>query len=885
MINTSNDKAEETNSDLMKTRGHSRYQERAEKQGSLASQSNNYNLITQAHPRVSSAIEESIRAAQSHGPGRRPLWLVDLSPLDPDLLAYIGLNACMTAVAQEHSMALALTEIGQRVELEHWQQGLNDYDPGLHGWIERKVTADHQSGHYRVKAARIIASKAGYTADAWEADRRAKVASAIYNAVIDHSDIFEVWHRLNTARGKIAGKTRMLGLVPGVAELLAQQDLEASWREPMLMPMLTPPEPWTSTTQGGYFDPKLSALTPLVRSGTHTANNQIDHQIETDGIPPYIEALNAIQATPLQLSDYVLEAIKWAWETEQDVGKFPTQRQIAIAEYPENYEMLEPSVKKGLHLIRTETLEKNREIDSGVSAMTQDLITADHLVSRDRFYLPWNFCFRGRVYPIPHFSYHREDHIKALFMMADRLAIDDTAAMWMRIDLANLGDFDRVSKATLEDREQWAIDNEEMIYQCGTDFRASFGYWSKADKPFQFLLACSEYSKWLDDPSYLSGKPISFDGTNSCVQHYAAAALDEDDGELVNLTPSPLPSDVYQKVASKVTDRLQAYAVQPPITGQALDTWEKKEAKRVERINKERSRGTRANKPLARRNYSDFWDSRKKLATNWLGFGITRTRVKRNTMTYGYSSIAFGFAKQLMDDLMVPLQREVLRGRLSAHPFGDKESQEAHASYLANVNYPVISETIPSAQKGMTFIRSLARCLAHENKHFTWKTPLGFPVEQHYEAMTTKKIKIYLFDRVLAATVRSQVNLKVPEKDSNGGTRVDKKKAQDSAAPNVIHSWDANHLLSTILAAEKLGITSHMVIHDSFATVPMESNLLYAIIRAEFVNQYNVTCMYTDLLNQVAQQLDNPNDPKLPTVPTKGNLCLCGVMDSPYCFS
>ena len=51
--------------------------------------------------------------------------------------------------------------------------------------------------------------------------------------------------------------------------------------------------------------------------------------------------------------------------------------------------------------------------------MAQDLRTAREMATYDRFYLPCNFDFRGRVYPIPNFSSNRDDHIKALFLLAN----------------------------------------------------------------------------------------------------------------------------------------------------------------------------------------------------------------------------------------------------------------------------------------------------------------------------------------------------------------------------------------------------------------------------------------------------------------------------------
>ena len=65
--------------------------------------------------------------------------------------------------------------------------------------------------------------------------------------------------------------------------------------------------------------------------------------------------------------------------------------------------------------------------------------------------------------------------------------------------------------------------------------------------------------------------------------------------------------------------------------------------------------------------------------------------VKRNVMTYGYSSAERGFGDQLIEDLMQPLQKAVSYGELSKHPFGvSRREQESYARFLAKVNYQAV---------------------------------------------------------------------------------------------------------------------------------------------------------------------------------------------------
>ena len=161
------------------------------------------------------------------------------------------------------------------------------------------------------------------------------------------------------------------------------------------------------------------------------------------------------------------------------------------------------------------------------------------------------------------------------------------------------------------------------------DPKGTVDLWTQADKPFQFLAAVFAY--FSDDP--VCHLPISLDGTNSGVQHYALALRSSEDGHMVNLLPSDKCQDVYQTVANQVIQ--------------------------------------------------DLTDDGSEEAQKWLEFGITRSTVKRNVMTYGYSSIERGFGDQIIEDLMQPLQRDVNYRIIPEHPFGNAQRTRAIRQVLS----------------------------------------------------------------------------------------------------------------------------------------------------------------------------------------------------------
>jgi len=809
------------------SQGRERYLSRLEKNNRPSTLNNPHSLINKALPLVSDAIRETLATEDERPVGRRPKWFVDLSGLDPDILAYIGLNTCMDTVSVQGQETSLLVKIGQRVELEVWAQGLERHDKTLFDRVSKYVIKEHSGSKAREKAAKSIAAKSKYTVPEWAPDRRTTCAGPILNAVLQYSRIFEEWVQYNKK-----GTVKRIGLTEEASEALANMEFKSSWQEPMLAPMIVEPKPWTSFDTGCYYDGATAAQVPLVRGASKEQRQAVKHQL-SKGTPDYVEAINAIQATPLTINTFTLDVLKWCWDEGKVFGKFPRKSTMSFPPRHEDFDALTKEQQQAYVKSVKEVREKNREIDGARALMFQDLATAEELSGFDEFWMPFNFCFRGRVYPVPHFSYHRDDHIKSLFLLKRGKKMDDNGAFWLAVHVANVGDFNKISKESLEARATWVEENKEKIYDVGRDPFGTYDYWSTADKPFQFLAACHEFANYMDyGNDYVCGLPPALDGTNSGVQHYAAASLDKHDGALVNLVPAEKPQDVYQSVANLVNKRLDEDAGPE--------------------------------------------------AANWKAFGVTRSTVKRNVMTYGYSSNQYGFGEQLMDDIMKPLRDKVMRGEIKSHPFSeDKKEQRTNAKYLANLTYSAVCEVINSAANGMSFFQAVASALAHEGKNLRFTNPVGFPLIQQYTLWDVKKVKLYLYDRHADALKRTQVSVRM-----KAASRVDKRKSKAAVSPNVIHSMDSAHLLLTVLTAKANGVNDFFLIHDSFGTTPADTDIMYHSVRASFVELYQDYCLYSDFLQQATSQLSYDGVKKLDvTIPPKGDLDITEVSQSEYCFS
>jgi len=810
----------------MKSKGFDRYQGRQEKQ-KPSQQEVPHRIIVEALPKVSQAItlalQEDLQRFSS-GFGKRSVWYEELENQDPDVLAYIGLNCCFDSVLKTNVLTTALSNIGARVEHEKWAEGLQAHDKELFKRLSTQVTKAHSSERYRFKAMRIIAAKEGYSSLKWSKQKRVAVAAPILSAILEYSGVF------NLVEATVNLKTmRSLELTSEATEQLLSMTEREAWATPMFGPMVVPPTPWEDFDTGVYLDDVLSSLVPLVRKSTGEQRRAIDNSLKY-GQPKYLQALNALQATPLKVNPTTLAALEWVSAEGKRFGKFPEMEPPELPRLPEDASGLSEEYIQQIRKDQKAWHVKRIEAKANVQVIACDLHDAREMSKFNEFYIGWSLDFRGRMYPVSSFNYHRDDHIKSLFMFARGKKIEESDAGWLSIHLANVGDFNKISKKSLEDRIQWCLDNEPMILSVAEDFKASFDIWSKADKPFQFLAACVEYKKLQDEgiEDYVCHLPISLDGTNSGVQHYAAA-LRHEDGAMVNLTPSDECQDVYQVVADEVNRLLK------------LDDSEE--------------------------------------AKVWLSVGVGRSTVKRNVMTYGYSSAERGFGDQLIEDLMQPLQKAVSYGELSKHPFGvSGREQESYARFLAKVNYQAVQTVIKSVASGMEFYQAYADALARESKSVRWTSPSGFPVVQRYTKSDTKRVRIFLYDREAKLRKETRVNV------ASFGSVFDTRKSRNGVSPNAIHSLDAAHMHLSICEGLENGVEDFFMIHDSFGTSIDKTWKFYHCIRDAFVNMYEDQCVFANFEKECRDRLSDP-DMELPPVPTKGDLDISAIRDSEYCFS
>lgn len=791
--------------------------------------------ITQAYCReLATAITASLLKTSQTARGHLKGFTAVVRQLDPLVVSASVLQAMLNAVAVGDSLTDTIRAVGSNVRGECWAAGLLAADGKLHARIRRVVRERAGNVKRRRREAESMAARAGYRGKQWSETAVVQAGALLLDCAIDAlPELFhveDVTYR-SFADGKpVFMKDKFLQVWPTGLAMAEAAVEDALRRNPVFVPCREAPEPWRSATAGGYWSERERLSARLVRSPMKATQASVRAAFNAGTMKAHVSAVNALQAVPWRIDGEILNLVKWADQRDMLVGK-------AMEDLPrydaEAWEKLDDTARKRHSYEAAKRRQHNRTLVGNRVQFAQDVAQAQALADAERFYTPINCDWRGRIYGVCNFNFQRSDTVRAMFKFAEGVPLGDDGLYWLKIHVANSGAFDKVDKKPFAERIAWVDQNIERIKSLAWDPKSHVEWWMNADAPFLFVAACLEVSAALQSSqvsAYVTRLPVSFDGSCSGLQHLCAMTRAQE-GSLVNLTPNDRPQDVYQTVADLVLSRISAEL-------------------------------RRATDPAV-----------VEIARRCLDYGIDRKLVKRNVMTFPYSSKVYGMRDQLLVDTMEKLELAVLKGDLPSHPFGDDNGRVA-AKYLAHHIYNSIQQTVALPAAAMGFLQQCARTLAHEGKSLQWTTPCGLPWANRYHKATTEAVELWLQDRPVRLRVATGHE---PE--------IWKTKAADAVAPNFVHACDAAHLLRTVNACASEGITSIATVHDSFGCHAAHARRFNAIIREEFVRMYEEHDVLAEVLASAKRDLTDHNWHRLPDVPQYGSLELKDVLNADYAFA
>ena len=214
------------------------------------------------------------------------------------------------------------------------------------------------------------------------------ISLALQFAVFDGKPIFELKED-HEGSGKGRKTMHRIGVTEAAETWIGEQTPEAlDLFDPIYVPMIVEPGPWTSLSEGGYL------TTPMTLFKRQTGKRAQQRLAKADLSAVY-SAVNALQNTPYRINQAIYRFQLEAWMAGLPFFGLTNEDQL-----------------KGL--------EKMMAFRFG---------QAVRLSAEERFYFPWQVDHRGRAYPVPPLMNPQSDHIgRALHRVCRRQAAGRNAA-------------------------------------------------------------------------------------------------------------------------------------------------------------------------------------------------------------------------------------------------------------------------------------------------------------------------------------------------------------------------------------------------------------------------------------------------------------------------
>jgi DNA-directed RNA polymerase len=462
-------------------------------------------------------------------------YLSDVEPLAASAIACkVIFDRVFSYDEKANYLVNVAAAIGQALENECQMRHYETECPGLLHTIKKNYWHKSCGTHQKLVVVRTLINRTEVEQwKNWGQDVRVKLGNWLIACVCEATGWFD--------KAQIRSGNKTPFIVSPTPAFLAIKDQVIANSElfsPEALPMLIEPNDWSPQHEGGYL------LNEVMRG----------HEMVRRGDPYLIQGedcytfLNKIQKVALRINPFIVEVAEALYEKGRGVGKFipvwtegePPPKPPDIAENKESRK----------NYCREKAEYHNRLNDNAQKSVRtrKQMELARLFKNKDRFFLPWSFDYRGRAYPIPAFLTPQEtDFGKSLLRFADESFMLPEAEGWLAFQVATTYGLD---KATMEERQQWVVENQELITRVSLDPIGCLPDWESADEPWQFLAACEEYYHCvIECDRQFTGLPVATDATCSGMQILAGLARDKSTARYVNVIPSDSPQDAYKAVA------------------------------------------------------------------------------------------------------------------------------------------------------------------------------------------------------------------------------------------------------------------------------------------------------------------------------------------------
>ncbi|WP_295842620.1 DNA-directed RNA polymerase [uncultured Xanthomonas sp.] len=638
-------------------------------------------LVMESIGATAAAIQAFVAEADTGKPGKRHAALKFVRFLDPHALAYLTALSCVNALVQDKAKAVAVAiSLGEEVANEINFRLLKEKHPGLHRVVQEQLKKSTSPRHSTAVMRHVAAEAELENRLVLSKKDALLVGMKLIELFIEATGLVElVQHREGAQKTPllIRGNQKIL-------DWLTKAHESAALFQPVLMPMVVPPRPWTGPRDGGYLT-DIGGRADFVR----TRNRAYKRELALVDMPLVYQAVNAIQQTPWKINQPVLEVMRELWNAGGNIAGLPDRellelpgRPAMLDTDPDYYKEHHADEFKAWKRERAQVYEENARSVSNRLSTAQKISLAEKFAEFPAIYFPHNLDFRGRAYPLPPILNPQGDDVaKGLLHFAEGVPLGDDGAFWLAVHVANCFGVDKVS---FEERVAWVREHEEQILDSALDPLDGQRFWVDADSPFCALAACIEWLGYsVNGKDHVSHIAVALDGSCNGLQNFSAMLRDSVGGAATNLVPQVKPADIYTRVRDVAQVKLAARA--------------------------------EAGDPIAIK----------------LDGQLTRDIVKQPVMTLPYGVTKSGMRSQVL-------------GKMKKLGLGDDWET---AEYLAALLWECIGEVVIAARAAMDWLREASKVASSADLPVSWTTPAGFPVLQEYREEEGVRIRPHVGGR------------------------------------------------------------------------------------------------------------------------------------------
>jgi DNA-directed RNA polymerase len=475
------------------------------------------------------------------------------------------------------------------------------------------------------------------------------------------------------------GKTRQFNQVtmnPDIMLELIRQHEHYQFLKLVYRPMLVPPVPHTLDQAGGCLT--MDRRKPTV-GGISKASQA------------HLDAVNIMQTTEWKINERVLEVMQTLYAQNEGLCNMPAydfEEFTFSLPYPEEGTQEE---KRSWKVEKEAKYSKWYKEVQKRAQMEIRLTLAQKMAKTEFFYHSYTCDFRGRAYTITEMlSPQSGDFDRGLLQFATPCKVTNEGLYWLMVHTANcfdgvdFGNGEASDKDTFDDRVRWVKANIKDLRKISEDPYANNTWMdnktTKKNPSFQRLAAAVDLVHALD--TGYSSLPVQLDGSCNGSQHWSAIMRDPKIGELVNVSPTDKPGDLYQHVAD---------------IGTAICAAGGSEWKEI---------------------FYEHWDHR-----------IPRKVFKRSTMCDAYGITDHGIRRYSRDEGHLEWVED------------DPVKKVQAVNELALVIRHALDGAMESSNAGKIFLQEIVEICAGLERHARWYTPTGFEVTNRYTKAESKIAK------------------------------------------------------------------------------------------------------------------------------------------------